>query len=582
MVRNVTSRTLGMLLLGSVSLGMLAQPSIAQSDLFADFVPVTDEMIQDPDPNDWLSWRRTIDLHGFSPLDQISRDNVGELDQVWMRGMEAGWQETTPVVYDGVMYLAHPNDVVQALDATTGDLLWEYRRQLPEGIGGIQANRGPAIWQDRLVMMTRDNAIIALDATTGQLAWETFVREPGSGFQTAAVLVVDGVAISGRNCSEAKDCFIAGHSVDNGEELWRFYTIPQPGQPGYETWGDVPMEARRHVGSWSATPSYDPELNLIYIGTSVTNPYAKFYFADPEHLDDEYLYQTSTLALRPDTGELVWYQQHIRDQWDLDHPYERILVDTVVEPDSSVVRWINPDVEAGETRSVMTGIPGKTGIFYSIDRETGEFLWARETTYQNVVLDIDTATGRATMNEELIPTAIGQELLICPSNGGGKDWMAAAYSPLTNAIYNPLQNACTPGLTTDRDLNVRIEIGPGETNLGTVRATSVSTGEDLWEFETRAAITSSVLATGGGLVFAGDYDRRFRAFDDTTGEVLWETILGGQIGGTPITYAVDGRQYVAIPVGPTLISNGYYAPVTPELRPGGGGNAINVFALPER
>ncbi|MCW5697501.1 MAG: PQQ-binding-like beta-propeller repeat protein [Bauldia sp.] len=575
-------RSLKTLLLGGVSLAVLTAPALAQSDPFAGFVPVTDEMIQNPDDEDWISWRRTVNNWGYSPLDQINRDNAGSLTHVWSRSMEDGFQEATPVVYDGIMFLPHPNDVVQALDATTGDLLWEYRRQLPDDVGGIMATRGLGLWQDRVILMSKDNVMVALDATSGEVIWETAVRAPDGGIQTSTVTVANGVAVSGRSCFTAENCFVAAHDLETGEELWRFYTLPQEGQPGSETWGDVPMEARRHVGSWAAAPAFDPELNMIYIGTSVTNPYPKFFFADIEDIDNEFLYQTSTLALNAETGELVWYQQHIRDQWDLDHPFERIILDTAIAPNPDEVRWINPNVTPGEERQVLTGIPGKTGIFYSIDRLTGEFLWARETTYQNVVLDIDPSNGRATMNAELFPTETGQQFLVCPAAGGGKDWMAGAYSPDTNAIYYPLQNFCMDSVVTDTDIELTpFVMAPGEENAGTIQAVSVETGELLWKFETRAAAMSSVLATGGGLIFQGDYNRRFRALDDTTGEVLWETIVASQVGGYPISYAVDGRQYVAIPVGATLISGGYYAPVTPELRPGSSGNSIYVFALPE-
>ncbi|MCW5697503.1 MAG: PQQ-binding-like beta-propeller repeat protein [Bauldia sp.] len=579
-------RHLKALLLGSVSIAIMAGSAAAQDDPFASFTPVTDEMLQNPPAEDWLSWRATLNHWGYSPLDQINRDNVDDIEMVWSRAITEGFVEGAPLVHDGVMFVPHPADVIQALDATNGDLLWEYRRELPDDVPAIIVTRGLAIWENLILLQSKDNFLVALDATTGQLVWETQIRSPDNwSWSTQGPIIANGKAISGRSCSQqngpggAEGCFLTAHDLATGEELWRFYTIPQQGQPGSETWGDAPYETWHHVGSW-LTPSFDPELNLVYFGTSVTSPYAKFYFAEPDELDNEFLYQTSTLAIDADTGELVWYQQHIRDQWDLDHPFERILVDTVIAPNPDEVRWINPNVTPGEERQVLTGIPGKTGIFYSIDRATGEFLWARETTYQNVISDIDLTTGRATHPIETIPTEIGQQIFICPAANGGKGWHQGAFSPLTNTIYYPLHNSCMNTLTTDTDiqLNPR-EISPGEDHLGNVFAVNVETGETEWVFETRAA-HGSLVTTGGGLIFGGDLNRRFHALDQETGEVLWEVVLSSPVNGTPISYAVDGRQYVAVSVGGALNSAGLLGQ-TPELRPGTGGNTLYVFALDE-
>ena len=337
-------------------------------------------------------------------------------------------------------------------------------------------------------------------------------------------------------------------------------------------------------------PSYDPELELIYMGTSVTSPAPKFYLDDP---DNAYLYHNSTLALEVETGEIEWYYQHLIDHWDLDHPFERLLVDTPVAPDPDAVSWINPRLQSGEVRKVITGIPGKTGLVYTLDRETGEFLWATPTVHQNVIDNIDGATGAVTVNSEVVFRESEQEVFVCPTWTGGKDWEAGAYSPLTNTMYYPLRNTCatmlaTADFETDRaraltggqgglaiySLAARHQIAPGTDNLGTVRAISVETGETSWLYETRAG-TMSLVATGGGLIFGGDSNGRFRAFDHETGEVLWEVNLGSSVSGFPITYAVDGRQYVAVNTGAGSIS------LTPELRPSRGTDLF-VFALPTR
>jgi len=579
------------LLLGSVSVAVLALPVAAQDMAIENYEPVTDAELQNPDPSDWLMWRGTLNHQGYSPLDQITTDNVDDLQVAWSRTLPDGLLEGTPIVRDGVMFFQGPNDEVLALDATTGDTLWEYNRELPEeGLPGLIIARNLALWEDKVILQTKDNFMVALNAQTGQVEWETQIRgEENWGWATAGPIIANGKAISGRSCAQqggpgdADSCFLAAHDLETGEELWRFQLIPREGTGEAETWGDVPRDVKHHVGSW-ITPSYDPELNMVYFGTSVTSPYSKFYFAEFEDVadleDQEFLYQTSTLAIDADTGELVWYQQHIRDQWDLDHPFERILVDTAIAPNPDEVRWINPNVTPGEERRVLTGIPGKTGIFYAIDRETGEFLWARETVFQNVISDIDVETGRAEHPLDQIPTEVGQEFLICPPAIGGKDWQAGAYSPLTNAIYYPLQNLCMEPVTTDEDIQLGpYVLAPGEENVGTVRGISVETGEELWKWETRPAVMSLV-ATGGGLVFGGDVNRRFRAFDQETGDVLWEHIMPAQVGGYPVSYAVDGVQYIAVPVGSMLIS-GAYAGLTPELSAPSGGNTMVVFALPQ-
>ena len=414
-----------------------------------DFVPVTDAMLREPAAADWLMWRRTFDSWGYSPLEQINRENVGELRMVWSRALSSGEQEAAALAYDGVLYMPNPRDVVQAIDAVTGDLIWEYRRQrlddLEERISVIfsDTNRNVAIYGNLIIDTSTDDYVFALDAETGRLVWETQILDytKNPAHQTSGPIIANGKVISGRGCMPEGGpdaCVITAHDARTGQELWRTRMIPAPGEPGDETWGDVPYEERRHVGAWMV-PSFDPTLNLIYVGTSVTSPAPKFMLGGVEN---KHLYHNSTLALAVDTGEIVWYYQHLNDHWDLDHPFERILVDTVVAPDPTAVSWINPRLQPGEERRVVTGIPGKTGIVYTLDRETGEFLWATPTVTQNVITDIDGATGTVTENSEVVFTGVGQDVLACPHVLGGKDWEVGAYSPLTNTMYFPLRNVC--------------------------------------------------------------------------------------------------------------------------------------------
>ena len=439
-------------------------------------------------------------------------------------------------------------------------------------------------------------------------------------------ITAGGKAYSGRSCDPRggpNTCVITAHDAATGAELWRRRLIPGPGEPGNGTWGAVPFEERGHVGSWMA-PSYDPELNLVYVGTSVTSPAPKFMLGGT---DLTHLYHNSTLALHGDTREIVWYYQHLNDHWDLDHPFERLLVDTAVPPDPAAVAWINPRIRPGEKRRVLTGIPGKTGIVYTLDQETGEFLWATPTITQSVVRGIDGVTGAVTDNPELVFTAVGQQVLACPDASGGKDWEAGAYSPLTNTMYMPLRNVCARMMAEDpntprnrlyaiawrselvvcprndftgarmwpngssngrfwrepsRRLADQVSIcsrdtplAPGYDDVGSVQAISAETGHVVWNHQQRAA-TMALAATGGGLVFGGDVNGRFRAFDDRTGDILWEINLGSPVSGFPTTFAVDGRQYVAVSTG-----YGRFLDLTPELRPSSGNNLF-VFALPEQ
>ena len=568
--------------------------SVAQDD----FPKVTDAMLQNPADSDWLMWRRTLDSWGYSPLDQIDRSNVDQLRMVWTRDLEIGTGEITPLAYNGMLYIPQANDVIQAVDAESGDFIWEYRRAIPDDLyemvgGNARNNRNLAIYENLIINTSDDNFVFALDALTGEMVWETqiFDYKINSATHSSGPIIADGRVISGRSCRPwggPNACVITAHDASTGAELWRRRLIPAPGEPGDETWGDVPFEQRQHVGSWMV-PSYDPELRLIILGTSVTSPAPKFYLGGT---DNKHLYHNSTMALEVETGEMRWYYQHLNDHWDLDHPFERLLVETRVAPDPEAVTWINPNLQFGEVRKVITGIPGKTGVVYTLDRATGEFLWATPTIQQNVIQDIDGTTGAVTENPEVIFRESEQVVFVCPTWTGGKDWEAGAYSPLTNTMYYPLRNTCANMLATANfesdtaqaltaggqgglaiySLAARHQITPGTENLGTVRAISAETGQTEWLYEQRAG-TMSLAATGGGLIFGGDSNGRFRAHDHETGEILWEVNLGSSVSGYPITFAVDGKQYVAVNTGSGQVN------LTPELRPSRGTN-VYVFALP--
>ncbi len=555
--------------------------------------PVSDAEILDPPAADWLMFRGNLANWGYSALDEIDRDNVHQLDFAWSFTMEEGPIESTPLVRGGILYLPNPGDVIHAIDAATGDLIWEYRRELPEEvtegpslasfIGVI--NRSLAIYGDSIYMTTADAKVIRINATTGELVWESTAGDFEDTTHSTGPIIVNGKVISGRMCSPGKvgGCWIMAHDAEDGRELWRFYVIPRPGEPGSETWGEIPFEDRRHVGAWH-TGAFDPELNLIYWGTSVPAP-------SPEVLrgsgDGHLLYSNSTVALDPDTGELVWYFQHLpRDNWDLDHPYERILVDVELEPNPEAAWVIHPDLPFGEKRKVLTGIPGKTGIVWTLDRATGEFLWARPTIQQNVIAAIDPETGGVTVNEDVILRSTEDDYgVVCPSAFGGKNWPAASYSPRTQTIYAPLQNVCMRPVITTSDpkpedgyaIAFNPELAPGRSKVGRLEAISARTAETAWLFEERAG-QFSTLATAGDLVFAGNSNRRFRAYDAETGEILWQTTLNAPVTGYPVSFRVGGQQYISVAAGGGDLISGTYNRIA-GLRVRTGSNTLYTFRL---
>ncbi len=544
------------------------------------FTPVNDAMLQNPDPADWLMWRRTLNSWGHSPLDQINTDNVDQLRMVWTRGLDDGIQEGTALVHDGIMFFPGPMDVTQAIDAATGDLIWEHRRRLPDDLRDYfpvpDINRNLAIYGELIIDTSADDFIYALNARTGELVWETQILDYHRGAQqTSGPIIANGMAISGRGCEpegSPEACIMTAHDAETGREIWRTSTIALMNDENGDSWGDMEDSARWHVGTW-LVPSYDAELNLVYFGTSVTSPAPKYTMAGNEY---DYLYHNSTLALDADTGEIVWYYQHLVDHWDYDFPFERMLVDTAVTPDPDAVEWINPDIEPGEVHKVLTGIPGKPGLIYTLDRETGEFLWATPVVYQNIVSDIDVNTGAVSINPEVLFTEVGQTRFVC--GGLSRGWPSGSYNPSSNTMFFSLTNQCedvTATLTEPSLDNLYGRFGrpaalpDGEQGApNNVKAVSVETGETLWSYE-QGAVMLTLITTDGGLVLGGDNNGRMKALDQDTGEVLWEINLGSTVSGYPTTFMVDGKQYLSVSTGMSLFAGATDA------------NNLFVFALPD-
>jgi alcohol dehydrogenase (cytochrome c) len=538
------------------------------------FHPVTDDMLQNPSASDWIHQRRTYDGWGYSPLDQINRQNVGQLQLAWSWAMQPGNQQTTPLVYEGVMYLANPGSTVQALDAATGDLLWEYRREYPEETraqDAMTALRGLSIYDDKIFVNTADAHLVALDARTGNVVWDVQVANPKKRFSySAAALVVRGKVISGLQSCEyfyEEKCAITAHDARTGKELWRTSTIAHPGQPGGDTWGDVPLMFRAGADTW-ITGSYDPGLRLIYWSTAQAKPWSRA----ARGTNGDALYSNTVLALDPDTGKIVWYNQLLPGEThDMDEVFENILVDT------------------GPRKSLFK--MGKLGILWQLDRQTGKFVSAQDLGYQNIVR-VDPITGKVAYRPGMIPV-IGQVIDFCPSTAGFKSWRAMAFHPETRAFYIPLLLTCEKGTFTEvkkvegggglgqgrRDNYYHPESGD---KLAQFVAMDSATGRILWQHRQRAPFNTAALTTGGGLVFVGDWNRYVNAYDVSSGKLLWQNRLTTSPQGFPVTYAVGGRQYMAVPVGIGAASWGTTIPITmaPEIKRPSGGSAVFVFALP--
>src|ERR1700681_4685410 len=544
-------------LLCALGLTGAAQAPTRTARTVPNFVTLTDQLLRTPKPEDWVIHRGNYQSWGYSPLDQINKSNVKNLQLVWSRAMEPGINQMTPLVYNGVMYLGNPGDVIQAIDAASGDLIWQYGREQPPA-ASFPANYGQrkrsiALYGDNVYFVSWDNTVVALDARTGTLVWQTNRGGNLLVQNSSGPIVANGVVVAGSTCQVAGfGCYVTGHDAKTGKELWRNELIPRPGQPGDETWAGSPFESRWMTGVWGQL-TYDPELDLVYYGSSGVGPASE---AERKMPGATMAGTNTRFAVKPKTGEVVWKHQVLpRDNWDQECTFEMMIINTAVNPDAGTTGMmaVNPDARRG-SRKTLTGVPCKTGIAWSFDAANGEFLWAKSTVEQNLVEKID-GKGLVTVNESVVLKEVGKTYHMCPTFTGGRDWPSGAYNPKTNVMFMPLQNLCfdtTP--RADRDpapqfvynVNNVAKFASGKDKAGRVDAISVETGKTLWSFETRVANFSPVLATGSGLVFNGGMDRYLRAHDANDGKVLWETRLASQALGFTVTYAVGGRQYVAI------------------------------------
>jgi PQQ-dependent dehydrogenase (methanol/ethanol family) len=550
------------------------------------YKPVTKEMLLNPSPDDWLMYSRTYDAFRDSPLKQINKNNVSQLRMAWVRGLGEGVTETIPIVHDGVMYVIAPGGYVDALDATNGDLIWEYKRAFKNpGIGTNERTKALAIYKDMVYFTAADGYVVALDARTGKVRWET---SKGETQNTSGALVVEGNVISGGTCGKGSDsCFIEADNADTGEKVWRFFTVAHPGDPGYASWnGD---NSQSMASTWGLPGSFDAVRNVLYWG--VANPMpdqrAARHNGDPDgtsRTTPADLYSNCTLALDPATGKLIWYYQHLPgDDWDTDHTHERTLARVAFNPNPKFVKWINPDVPRGSMHDIAAMV-AEGGTVFVLDRNNGQFLWAMPFPYDDpnyIMSDINVKTGQTTLNWDLVYKKPGEHHVMCYWNT--RSYWPTAYHAATSSLFVPYIDNCRdmtlagPGVKGSWKVIPRPGSDPNAlTGLAKI---NLSTGEIMRFDVGRAPGNGAMLTTAGGLVFHGDMSRRFRAFDVDSGKKLWEAILGGNISVSTITYAVNGKQYICVMTGYNLKVPELAAEV-PDMRTPTGHNAVYVFALP--
>lgn len=544
-------RGIGAVLLAMAAHGCinLTPETVTPEQRIAQLRPVTSRMLAQPDPGDWLQWGGAYDGANFSPLAAINRESVKNLVPAWQASLQRGVAMPTPLVHDGVMFLQTTPDTVLALDAASGRELWRHARA-PADVSPTM-KMGLGLSGGRVFVPTSDLHVLALDVRTGAEIWDhaievrpPAVRGTTLGLRSAPFIVGDKVIQGVTTSFVPGGGFIVALDINTGKELWRFNTIPRPGEPGGETWNGLPIEERTGGSVWHQG-TYDADLNLIYFGVAPT--YDTGPMLKPSGVPGttrDALYTNSTIALNPDTGKLVWHYQHLaNDQWDLDWVFERQITTVRV---------------GGRDRKVVMTM-GKMGILEVLDAATGAYLYSIDVGTQNIITSIDPATGAKTIDPGRLPDP-DRTTVYCPGPSGARSWPPTSLSRTTGLLYVPLTEWCmqmggkggnllsAPGsMLSAADHPDAVKDG----KMGRLQAIDVGGRRLGWTRDLDAPIPTSALATAGGVVFAGDLDPALKAFDDRDGRLLWSAPLENYPSSSIITYRVGGEQFVAVVVGMT-------------------------------
>jgi alcohol dehydrogenase (cytochrome c) len=522
----------------------------------AEWLDVTDDRLANAgsDPANWLMYSRTYSGWRYSPLDQINTRTIKKLVPKWIfAGGALGEQQTTPVVNNGMMFTtstALAFNRVHALNAVTGELLWKHERRIPEDVGAlvrvIPHNRGVALYKDKVIFGTLDAHLVALDAKTGKPAWETKIADYADGyFVSQAPLVIKSkviVGIAGPGEMGPRG-FVEAFDAETGKSLWRWYSVPAAGEPGSETWQADTWKIGG--GAVWQTGTYDPGTNLLYVGTGNPAP----WIADMRR--GENLYTMSAVALDVDSGKMKWYHQYLANEpWDFDTMAEHHVIDVV---------------RGGQTHKAVVQA-NKLGYVYTLDRVTGKFLSAAPFAKSVTWGGPDPVTGKGVENPGLRPTMGGPPVEVCPSLLGASGWQPKVYNPKTGYLYIPSNEFCmryayVADLTYKKGqlfTGVTVEHFSRAEQAGVLRAFDVNQNKVVWEWSNRTPLISHTLSTGGDLVFQGTAEGKVVALDAKSGRELWSFNLGTPQSGGIMSYAVDGKQYVAVAAGGTLRSQVWF------------------------
>jgi alcohol dehydrogenase (cytochrome c) len=541
-------------------------------DRFANFKPVTEAELDNPAPGDWPAWRRSHRGLGYSPLKQIDTSNVGRLTIAWAQALPPGVNMNEPLVRDGVLYVFGYGDNVFAFDAASGRQLWRYQRKVPQGTG-LNSRKTIALYGDKLYTATSDNHMLALDARTGEVVWDVALTDRPGMRIPGGPLAADGVIMQGFANNTAGGGLIVAVDAETGAKLWEFDTVAKPGKLGGDTWNGEPGDQRKGGSVWTSG-SYDAVNKLALWGVGNTYDTGPLRDLKPG-MNNDALFTETTLAFEPRTGKLVWYYQHNRnDQYDLDWVFDRVIGTL--------------DVNGQSRRVVITG--GKSGLFDAVDAKSGKYVKTVDMGLQDYIDRIDPVTGDKHVKPEKIPGRDKGPVYMCPHGGGGRNWNPTSYVEATQTLFIAARDVCTdltpakgPGFLSTGVNAVYAPQPDGDSNYGVLQAIDMRTGKRLWETRRRQTPDMGVLATAGGLLFTGWMDRQFVAYDQATGKELWSTGVTGVPNASAITYTVDGKQYVAMVTGVGNPLSFGIPDVIPETQlPSVNSSSVYVFALPDR